>query len=242
MPIGKSCEHCGKQFFVSPRRSDEVKFCSRECKTAAGRVMLTCECCGKTFEKKKSDVSRSKSFFCSTECVAKSRKGKPKASKAPKHYKTCEVCAKEFRVTLTRKDTARFCSRGCQSNSEAFRQECSEAQRGEKSWRWTGGRFTSYDGYILTRDASLGSMRLREHRLVMLKAMLEQAPGHPFLQEIGGKWLLHSDVDVHHIDRNRSNNELSNLLAVTKEAHDRIHNGNTKPNPWECWPMNPTQW
>lgn len=242
MPVTKVCKHCEKQFLVPQRRSEEVKFCCRDCKTAAGRITLTCQHCSKTYEKKKSDTKRSKNFFCSLDCLAESRKGKPRASSAPKYHKVCEVCAREFRVTLTRKDTARFCSRGCQSISPEFRRECSEAQRGEKSWRWTGGAYESSSGYVWTRDEISGADRIGEHRLVVLKAMLRLVPDHPFLVESGGKWRLHRDIEVHHIDRNRSNNELSNLLAVTKEAHAQIHNHDMKPRPWECWPMNPKTW
>jgi len=243
MPVVKKCDRCEKEFLVSPRRSDEVRFCSRECKAAAGRVALTCGCCGVQFEKKKSEVSRSLLFFCSPDCYKSSQKGKPKnVSGHQRYHKKCEVCAKEFRVTLTRKDEARFCSRECQAISPAYKQECSERQLREKSWRWSGGVYYSSSGYVATRDAMLGSERIGEHRLVVLKAMLELAPWHPFLTQKDGKWRLSRDIEVHHIDRDRSNNELSNLLAVTKEAHAQIHHNNTKPKPWECWPINPKTW
>lgn len=242
MPVSKQCQHCGQSFLVPPRRSDEVKFCSRECKTAAGWVTLKCECCGESFKKKASSNADSKRFFCSRACYYKVQKGRTNADKGrPKYFKKCEVCAKEFRVTLTRVTTAKYCSRKCLSESPEFKKQCSESQLREKSSRWTGGTYYSSAGYIRTHDEEFG--RMGEHRRVVLKAMLKEAPGHPFLvKSTAGKWMLRGDIEVHHIDRVRSNNELGNLLAVTIEAHARIHNHNTKPKPDECWPTDPKTW
>lgn len=35
--------------------------------------------------------------------------------------------------------------------------------------------------------------------------------------------ILSSDIDIHHIDGNRKNNDIDNLLAVTREEHIKIH-------------------
>lgn len=243
MPIRKTCLHCEKEFSVVPRREDEVKFCSRACKTAAGRRTLKCDCCGVQFERKASEVLGDKTY-CSASCYNKSKKGTAKAgSGRPKYWKACEVCAKDFRVTLTRKGTARFCSRACQGESDAFRVECSDRQLGAKSWRWNGGEYSSSQGYVYVRDADGATgRRMLAHRKVILEAMLKHEPSHPFLILVGDEVRLNPDIEVHHIDRNRANNELSNLLAVTKEAHAQIHHRNTKPRPWECWPSNPNSW
>lgn len=49
-----------------------------------------------------------------------------------------------------------------------------------------------------------------EHRLVMEKHL--------------GR-ILSTDEVVHHIDENKSNNSIENLMVVTEEEHKRIHNG-----------------
>ena len=245
MPVQKVCGQCGGQFNVPPRRADEVKFCSRECKTAAGRETIQCPSCAKPFERVKSANARSASAYCSRECYHSSLKGRalvlPVAR--PRYFKTCETCKVEFRVTKTRAETARFCSRKCQGNNEAWAAECSEKQQGAKGWRWSGGKYFAKSGYVREKRNVLGtSTALLEHRKVIQEAMLKLAPWHPFLIEVNGKKVLSSQIEVHHIDRVRENNELSNLLAVTKDAHAQIHHRNRKPDPWECWPPNPEKW
>ena len=76
----------------------------------------------------------------------------------------------------------------------------------------------------------------------MVAWMLEEAPDHPFLVDVEGQKKLSPDVEVHHVDRVRSNNARDNLIAVTKPAHAQIHHRGKKPEPWECWPSNPTKW
>lgn len=235
MPIQKTCGHCGAEFSVSPRRSGAVKFCSIECKNASNRRTLTCASCGKSFER---SAHLSSSKYCSSGCYHSASRGVAKnVSDRPRYYRTCEVCAVSFRVTFTRKDTARFCSRPCQSKSEKFRAESSERQKGEKSHRWTGGLYAARYGYIRVKGQKLSSKEFHFlHRQVIEQAMLEMEPDHPFLIEINGRKKLDPKIDVHHFDRNRSNNELSNLLAVTKYAHAQIHHRNRMPERWECWP------
>lgn len=234
MPVQKTCEHCAISFSTPHRRSETVKFCSIECKTSAKRVTLSCAACGVSFERKK-HLAESK--YCSRACYHSATKGVAQAPRGEQYHRTCEVCATSFRVTFTRRDTARWCSRVCQSNSPAYRLEASEAQRGEKSWRWAGGLHQGKRGYVRMRGLSRASGSYGfEHRIVIERAMQAAEPNHPFLVEMDGGTRLDPKIDVHHIDRNRSNNALSNLLAVTKRAHGQIHHKNLKPNPWECWP------
>lgn len=234
MPVQKVCGHCAKSFLVPSRRSETVKFCSIECKAIAGRVTLSCAACGVSFEREK-HLTGAK--YCSRTCFHSATKGVAQRARGEYHYRTCEVCAKSFRVTLTRKDTARFCSRTCQDKSPSYRQQLSDRQRGEKSHRWKGGLYEGKHGYVRVKGHGLDSKKFHFlHRVVIEKAMLEMEPNHPFLVEADGRKKLDGEIEVHHIDRNRSNNAFSNLLAVTKDAHARIHNSNTEPKPWECWP------
>lgn len=244
MAVVKVCGCCGKEFSVPNRRHETVKFCSRECKTEAGWESFKCIKCGVDFRRKKSDNPGEPRRYCSMDCHHADKKGKTyQVDGRPRYHRVCETCGVQFRVTETRKDTARFCSRKCQGESPTFRVECSERQQGEKSWRWAGGEYLNHGGYIRHKRKVLGSETVTlSHRVVLLNAMLDFEPDHPFIVGVDGLKRLDPAIEVHHIDRNRSNNALSNLLAVTKHAHAQIHHRNSKPKPWECWPRDPSRW
>ena len=112
---------------------------------------------------------------------------------------------------------------GVYVRSEEHRKKISEAQRGEKNHnfgkhlrgeltpRWKGGRL-NHLGYILvfmpdhSRADSQGYVR--EHILVW-----EKVHGRP----------VPEGYVVHHINRNRSDNRIENLLCLFKPEHDRLH-------------------
>lgn len=245
----KTCEKCGKAFEIKQSLAAERRYCSQQCRHEAKRITLTCKCCGKTWWTWISQVQikgrPGAGQYCSKACVDKD-KAIPQPVKPPRPtpiYRTCESCDKTFRIYPGRVDTARFCSRACMGQSAAFRAECSERQQGEKSWRWDGGKYKTHLGYIRLKSCQGGVQRIHfEHTKVILDWMIEEAPDHPFLVPVGKEWRLHPDVEVHHVDRVRSNNARTNLLAVTKTAHARIHHRGRKPDPWECWPTHPTKW
>jgi hypothetical protein len=120
-----------------------------------------------------------------------------------------------------------------------WKAECSERQSGAKHWRWAGGDRALKTGYIRNKRQVLGTTYVTyPHRVVLSDALMKADPKHPFIE--GDR--LSSKIDVHHIDRDRTNNSLSNLLAVTKLAHARIHHQNERPLPGECWPPDPLIW
>jgi hypothetical protein len=76
---------------------------------------------------------------------------------------------------------------------------------GEKSSRWKGGKHPGPDGYIRIR---IGGRRTHEHRVIMEKKL--------------GRSLLKSEV-VHHIDFDRGNNDMENLMVMDREKHVHYH-------------------
>lgn len=242
MAVSKVCEHCKTKFAVPNRRHESVKFCSRECKTAAGWLDLTCVTCGDAFKRKRSDQKRTALPYCSRDCYLKAMPGMPR-KREPDYFKTCEHCGDGYKVVKSRLDISRYCSKECQVASPTWRARSSEVQQGERHWRWAGGNYETGKGYIRHKRKVLGQEAFTfNHRHVVLQAMLNECPDHPFIVTVDGKKALNREIDVHHIDRQRANNELSNLLAVTKDAHAQIHHRGKKPEPWECWPSNPVKW
>lgn len=248
MPVDVICGSCGKTFLVPPRFFGVTRFCSQACKFQGNRIERECTCCGKRFWiwKSREAKQHGNGKFCSKACMVRAKRST--ATPIPKHafqslLKVCEVCGSTFRIPPSRQTTARWCSRRCQKLSPTFKAECSEKQQAEKSWRWSGGKYKTHQGYVRLKRKRRGKETVRqEHTDVMIRWMLKAAPKHPFLIVIDGWDRLHPDIEVHHIDRNRSNNVHENLLAVTKDAHARIHHRGKKPEPWECWPSNPQKW
>lgn len=106
---------------------------------------------------------------------------------------------------------------GVYIRSDKVRQEMSHRMTGrirDKSPAWNGGKFIDKDGYVmvLMPEHKFCNTRgyVREHRLVMEKKL--------------GRYLEPNEV-VHHIDKNRKNNNIDNLqLFKSNGEHTRLEN------------------
>jgi endogenous inhibitor of DNA gyrase (YacG/DUF329 family) len=252
--VGMTCQHCGKGFTVPLSRLNSggpVRFCSKQCKDASlvnpdaknsryrekkkpvGLVAVTCQVCGKSFDCFPSRAKNAKT--CSSACGYKLR---GLTNSKEKVILRCEQCGTEIAEHASHADRRRFCSHRCKELSDAYRQEASERVSGSGNPAWVGGFTEHADGYIyirLSKHPFASNGYVFEHRLVIEKAMREQAPHHPFLVDVGGEKYLRQGVHVHHVDEDRKNNSPANLMAVTPEAHRRIHESGKAPEPWEFW-------
>src|SRR3990167_7721480 len=77
---------------------------------------------------------------------------------------------------------------------------------GKNNSNWKGGRFI-LQGYI---HNSVNGVEIEEHRRVM--------------EEYLGRKLKSSEI-VHHINHNKIDNRIENLMIVTRSEHVRIHPG-----------------
>lgn len=249
----KVCENCGVEYGVKPHLRQKSRFCSVACKKAHNTVTFDCLECGKPFSDYVSRLARNPKY-CSKSCHAKAQRGgqdrvelacgqcgqrytrNPSAASNSKYCSmrclweakkttvevVCENCAKPFEVNGFRAESAKFCSESCKW----------QKYTGDPDW-------SSPEG--LNREGYKRHNNSYEHRRVMLDWMLEVSPDHPFVVREGDNFRLSESVDVHHVDRDRTNNSRENLLAVLKDAHARMHHKRERPKPWECWPPNPTK-
>lgn len=80
------------------------------------------------------------------------------------------------------------------------------------------------DIMVYVKDHPFGNRngRVKKHRLVV------EQNYHLFdsiyFMEIGGKFYLKPEIDVHHKDFNHDNNDISNLIPLTRREHTSIHN------------------
>lgn len=91
--------------------------------------------------------------------------------------------------------------------SEQCRKATADAHRGRIGFNNRGGRITARDGYVYIWNTDKQKYE-REHRVVMSK-------------HIGRE--LTNDEDVHHVNFNKSDNRIENLMLLSKREHSLLH-------------------
>lgn len=194
------CSACGAGIEKYPSQVAQNKtgrfFCSRACLARVGSKPQTiprrrCEICDAEFVAYGKRAGR----FCSTTCQ--------NAWQARNRItRTCEWCAKTFSVQpsfLTRQ-TARFCSRACYTMAAPKR----------KAGHLHNGRPAIIDnrGYVRVYEpshpAAYKNGQVFEHRLVIENFLGRR---------------LRTDEHVHHVNSDKTDNRLENLLVLGHSEH-----------------------
>jgi len=90
---------------------------------------------------------------------------------------------------------------------------------GEKHHSWKGGYFVGNDGYAWVSARECGYLEFNP------SWKTHNVPEHSKIIEMDVlKQQLPDEYVVHHIDENRSNNEIDNLAILTRSQHMMIHN------------------
>jgi len=122
------------------------------------------------------------------------------------HNHTCYNCGLEF---TTKKKTRKYCSQSCAGkvNATLVKNHRGNTNSGENHWNWQGGGTINTQGY---REIPLGktNKKILEHRLVMA-------------QYLGRE--LDRQEHVHHINGDKIDNRIENLVLLTPSEHQKLH-------------------
>lgn len=171
---------------------------------------IVCATCHKTFYVPHNRKHTAK--YCSKQCAG--------AGQTSKGVKVCDVCGYEFEFIATRANTAKYCSRSCyyaamkgrgsvkhsciHCGAEFFdspskgRKYCSRACVNKSSKKTFKPKYSTVRKMMLARGMIVHCNRC----------------GYGEHPEILG---------VHHIDRNRKNNDISNLEVLCPNCHSLEH-------------------
>lgn len=182
-------------------------------------IIEQCICGGKFYK-----LPSQKKKFCSIKCwniYKKENNIKPifkkKVGKRKTRFpiqKICGVCNKEF---TTLRNIAKFCSRECLIEATGFKkghkqkEEWIEKQRiqvsGDKCWLWKGGLNKPYG--LEFNNQLRGQIRKRDNYICQQCNFKQKQ--------------LKYKLSVHHIDYNKQNNNLNNLVSLCKVCHSQTN-------------------
>lgn len=186
-------------------------------------MIYKCEWCGKEFNIHPSRL-KAKHIRCSKQCQSELRKSLTK----PNYV--CPTCNKNFHANPRDIKNYKhvFCSKECYLKylSKRMKGEGNHQYglKGKLNPTWKTDEKITHYGYrkirVLDHPFRDCDNFVFEHRLVAEKYLLTEENS----VEINMALYLKKEYDVHHIDENRLNNDLSNLLVLLKSDHIRLHN------------------
>lgn len=185
-----------------------------------GSVTYTCEFCGEKFLGHPSRA-KSKHICCSKICMSN-------FIKQNNLNCICPICGKRFHLKPSRNTGNNCCSKECKDKLASQRMQGEGNHqyglKGKNNSSWKSDVRISTYGYrmirVLDHPFRNSSDFVFEHRLVAEKYLLTDETS----VEINGKKYLNPDLEVHHKDQNKLNNDPNNLLILTKSEHKILHN------------------
>lgn len=190
-------------------------------KQISGYTKVKCEYCGNEFYCEDYRLTHSH-LFCSKQCESQFT--------IAQHLNcTCLICGKKFHAKpyLIKNGGGKYCSKKCHYIAkETYMLGSNNHQyglKGQLNSSWKSNERISYYGYKLIRNLDHPYANsdgfVFEHRLIAEKFLLNDKNS----INIKGENYLDPKYVVHHIDFDRQNNEVLNLLIMNRDEHTKMH-------------------
>ncbi len=206
----KICEWCKKEFAVHRYRGKIARFCSRICLGKWRNPIIwderKCDFCGNIFWVKPSQSNH----YCSVNCY--------RAARSAGHFitkKICEQCEISF-IPIGNRQKIRFCSSECYH-------------------KWTVGKCIPWNKGLKGIHLSCKSEFKSGEDHIFWKGDISKAPYSFHFNKEVKSYIKHlyqckcqicdtsEDLMVHHIDYNRQNTDLNNLIPLCRTCHSKTN-------------------
>lgn len=209
------CVVCGVQF---QSKTSKAKYCSRSCKqrhyAQCSKIQVQCQYCGKTFTTRN---RKKRARFCSTACGLRAT--------TSEIHKTlvCQECGKTFQfVGRTSKKRCQECSKknAVKATMLSRKKRIPTTQIGVGSGRAQYTNTPRDEGKLYKRRLKY---RLQASRHVGTKHYRQKVITGNDSCCICGYSDQQDALVVHHIDMDRTNNNIQNLAVICANCHACIH-------------------
>jgi hypothetical protein len=204
----KNCKFCGNEFEA---KTEKAQYCSSGCKRKYRneniKVNKICEYCGEEY------IGNPKSKFCSTSCGSKYLHKHKEPTK-----RECIICGKEIIYKGTTKKL--YCDE-CRKSQNVINSTLSRIIKGKMKIENVG---------IGSGNRELKGKENRHYKngVGLYKKMrlqyLEENNLPIQCEECGNT----KNLDTHHIDMDKTNNEIENLILLCRSCHKNKHIGGEK--------------
>lgn len=163
------CENCEEVYLDYNHKLRNQRFCSVKCRSEAisgedhkqfkDKIVEECNFCGDEYKRHK---CRSTRKYCSQSCASKDRvsgSGNP-SWKGGKVELECESCGSKFKVKPYREDSAKYCSKRCNSSNASISKE--EAKQIKKLLKETDFTYKEIANKTKTSIAIVGQIKRNE--------------------------------------------------------------------------------
>lgn len=188
---------------------------------------MYCKTCNK--EILTTDTSKYPKEFCSYSCYEKWNR----CNKTPNC--SCVVCGKPMYIKpyrLNRLVHGITCSKECANkNKSVYSSGPGNHQfglKGDKNSSYKGKEITRINNkltdvmvYDPTHPYCTENLRVKKHRLIVEENY--KLFSNTYFEEINGRVVLKPEIIVHHLDGDHDNNDISNLVPLTKSEHSKLH-------------------